>query len=241
MKLAVLVPARLASTRLPQKLLLNQTGHSLLWHSLKNLQLLRERAQICLVTDDVKLAEVGEGLVDHVFMSQKEHHSGTERIVEILPQLDADWVLNVQADEPEINVEDLFKLIEKCEQGQWRMGTLCTAFPDLKSWENPNAVKLLLNQKDEAIYFSRQPLPWGGDHSCTRVFHHLGVYIYQRQLLESWAALPKGPLEGLERLEQLRALENGVSIVAHQITCAHKGIDTEEDYHAFVQRFKEEK
>ena len=149
-------------------------------------------------------------------------------------------VLNVQADEPEINVKDLFELIDKCDQGQWSMGTLCTAFPDQQSWENPNAVKLLLNQKDEAIYFSRHPLPWGGDHACSRVFHHLGVYIYQRNLLESWSSLPIGPLEGLERLEQLRALENGISIVAHQITCAHKGIDTIDDYRAFVQRFKEE-
>jgi len=239
MKLAILVPARLESTRLPRKLMLAETGCSLLWHSLKNLQAMRANSELCLVTDDEGLAREAEGMTDHIFISKKEHNSGTERIVEVLPELKADWILNVQADEPEIDHNELVALVEKMRGGDYKMGTLCTAFLNRETWENANAVKVLLNLKNEALYFSRAPLPWGGNFNCERVYHHLGVYLYQRELLELWANLPKGPLEGLEKLEQLRALENGISIVAHHISCAHKGIDTLDDYRAFVKRYKE--
>lgn len=239
MKFAILIPARLESTRLPRKLLLDDTGHPLIWHSLKNLQSLRDKAQLCLVTDDEGIEKAAEGLVDFSFVSKVDHQSGTERITEVLPQLDCDWILNVQADEPEINPKDLEQLMDLMSKGDQIMGTLGVAFEKQETWENPNAVKVILNHMNESIYFSRQPLPWGGSFDAPRLLHHLGVYAYKKDLLERWASLPKGPLETSEKLEQLRALENGISIVVHQVSCAHKGIDTEEDYRAFVKRFKD--
>jgi len=236
---SILIPARLESTRLPRKLILDETGHPLIWHSLKNLQALRNQAEICLVTDSQELANAVEDLADQVFISDVDHQSGTERITEMLPKIKSEWILNVQADEPEIDPKQLENLMKIMLEGSHEMGTLGVPFLDKTTWENPNAVKVLLNESFEALYFSRSALPWGGSFDSPRVLHHLGVYAYQKALLNKWAKLPKGPFESCEKLEQLRALENGISIVVHQVSCAHKGIDTKEDYQAFVKRTKE--
>jgi 3-deoxy-manno-octulosonate cytidylyltransferase (CMP-KDO synthetase) len=234
---SVLVPARLESTRLPRKLLLSESGRTLLEHSLINLQPLREEAELWLVTDSEELAEKGRDWVDQVHVSTREFNSGTERIVEVLPKLKTEWVLNVQADEPEIEVACLQRLMAKMLAGSYAMGTLGAPFASRELWENPNAVKLLLDAKGCAFTFSRQPLPHGGGPDTPRVLQHLGVYAYRRQLLSQWHELPLGVFEKVERLEQLRALENGIPIVVEAVDCAHKGIDTEADYKNFVCRF----
>ena len=234
---SVLVPARLESTRLPRKLLLSKTGKTLLEHSLQNLQALRADAEVWLVTDSEELAEKGRSLVDKIHISTKEFHSGTERIVEVLPKLQSDWILNIQADEPEIEVSTLKKLMKRMISGNESMGTLGALFPNRLLWQNPNAVKLLLNASGCALTFSRQALPYGGDYNTPRVYHHLGVYAYRRSLLARWDQLPVGIFEKIERLEQLRALENGIPIAVEVVDCAHKGIDTEADYEDFVNRF----
>jgi 3-deoxy-manno-octulosonate cytidylyltransferase (CMP-KDO synthetase) len=235
---SILVPARMASTRLPNKLALRETGKPLLAHSLENLQGMRDQAELWLVTDSEDLAEIGKDLVDGVHMSTKEFGSGTERIAEALPKIQTEWILNVQADEPEIDVSQLIALMETViGDPDIEMGTLGVPFHSRDMWGNPNAVKVICDSMHRALYFSRQPLPHGGGYETKGLYHHLGVYAYSKSLLRSWSKLPVGTFEACEKLEQLRALENGISIAVEPVSCAQKGIDTPEDYHSFVRRF----
>lgn len=237
-RFSILVPARLESSRLPKKLALSETGKPLLVHSLENLQALRDSADLWLVTDAEELAAHAEGLVDGVHLSTREFHSGTERIAEVLPKVETPWVLNVQADEPEIDVSQLRALMNRMvAQPELEMGTLGVPFESEALWKNPNAVKVLLNQQGCALYFSRAVIPHGGRFDGPQLLHHLGVYAYRTSLLERWGSLPVGVFEKQEKLEQLRAIENGISIVVVPVSCAQKGIDTREDYSAFVRRF----
>jgi 3-deoxy-manno-octulosonate cytidylyltransferase (CMP-KDO synthetase) len=226
------------STRLPRKLALSETGKPLLAHSLLNLQSLREEAELWLVTDSEELADIGRELVDGVHMSSKEFNSGTERIAEVLPKLNTDWVLNVQADEPEVEIADLRSLMQRLlKSADVEMGTLGVGFESEEVWKNPNAVKVLCDVAGKALYFSRQAIPHGGGLGTSGLLHHLGVYAYSKALLERWSDLPSGAFERSEKLEQLRALENGIPIIVERVSCAQKGIDTREDYQAFVRRF----
>ena len=233
---SILVPARVDSTRLPRKLLLAKSGKTLLEHSLENLQSLRSQSELWLVTDSEELADKGHPWVDNIHFSTKIFNSGTERIAEVLPKLNSKWILNVQADEPEIELAALKNLMKRMISGQVSMGTLGALFPNREMWQNPNAVKLLLDARGCALTFSRQAIPYGGDYNTPRVLHHLGVYAYHISLLAQWNDLPVGIFEKVERLEQLRALENGIPIAVEVIDCAHKGIDTEADYQDFVRR-----
>ena len=235
---SILVPARMESTRLPRKLALAETGKPLLVHSLLNLQSLRKEAELWLVTDSEELAQVGREFVDGVHMSSREFGSGTERIAEVLPKLSTDWVLNVQADEPEVEVTYLQSLMERLlSSSEIEMGTLGVPFESCEVWESPNAVKVLCDTLGRALYFSRQSIPHGGGPETPGLLHHLGVYAYSKPLLGRWSDLPSGAFERSENLEQLRALENGISIIVERVSCARKGIDTREDYQAFVRRF----
>ncbi len=235
---SVLVPARLDSTRLPQKLLRSDTGQALLCHSLKNLESLRDEAELWLVTDSERLAELGEKWVDGVHLSTRPFESGSERIAEVLPKIKGDWVLNVQADEPEIDPALLRTFMARMKACGDAMGTLGAPMLDEALWQNPNAVKVITDRQGRALYFSRSAIPHGASFPMEGLFHHVGVYAYRRSLLEAWVDLPRGPFEESEGLEQLRALENDRSIYVHPISEAHKGIDTLEDYLAFVQRFQ---
>ena len=235
---SVLIPARMESTRLPRKLALSETGKPLLAHTLLNLQSLRKEAELWLVTDSEELADAGRDFVDGVHMSSRDFGSGTERIAEVLPKLNTDWVLNVQADEPEIEVEYLRSLMDRLlKSSEWEMGTLGVPFGSSEVWENVNAVKVLCDFLGRALYFSRQPIPHGGGPETLGLLHHLGVYAYSKSLLKRWSELPSGAFERSEKLEQLRALENGIPIIVERVSCAQKGIDTREDYQAFVRRF----
>jgi|SaaInlStandDraft_1057018.scaffolds.fasta_scaffold38739_2 3-deoxy-manno-octulosonate cytidylyltransferase (CMP-KDO synthetase) len=239
-EVAIMVPARLESTRLPRKLLLNETGMPLLVHTLKNLQELRKRwGSLWLVTDSDDLEAVAEPWVDGVHRSTQPFSSGSERLADALGKISSKWVLNVQADEPEVDFEALQGFLETLgsHPPEVEMATLATPFISAESWKNPNAVKVLVNRKNLAMTFSRAEIPHGGSFDTEGLFHHLGVYAYRRNFLGSWPNLLRGVMEDCERLEQLRALENGLPIAVRVIKSAHKGIDTPDDYRAFVQRF----
>lgn len=238
---SVVVPARLDSSRLAQKLLLSETGQPLLKHTLENLQALRQKADLWLVTDSELLANCADGLVEGVHLSSREFQSGTERIVEMLPKVSTDWVLNVQGDEPEVNVVELESFMEKVLSSDTTMATIAAPFLQEANFRNPNAVKVIVSQSGKALYFSRQILPYQGTFDTARLYHHLGVYAYQKQLLLRWAELPRGPFEQIEKLEQLRALENDISILVFEVSCSPKGIDTQDDYQAFAKRMMRER
>lgn len=233
------VPARLESSRLPRKLLLAKTGRPLLSHVLENLQPLRDEADIWLITDHPDLAAVARDLADHTYVSRTPHASGSSRIAEALGDIEEPWVLNVQGDEPEVKPDDLRSLVARMEsQTHAPMGTLAAPFQSEMQWRNPNAVKVLISASGRALYFSRSPLPHGGDHQGSHVLHHVGVYAYTRELLANWSKLPPSRLESAERLEQLRALDNDIPILVNKVSYAPKGIDTLEDYEMFVERVR---
>lgn len=237
-KVTIVVPARLDSQRLEKKLLLSKTGKPLIVHTLENLKNLSYLANIYLVTDSEEIAHTSRNHCDQVFFSTVECKSGTERICNMLDQIETDWVLNVQADEPEVDVEELKKLIKTCveEPGDFEMATIGSKFANIETFKNPNAVKVVVDKDHKAMYFSRAAIPNGNNFNCQRVYHHIGIYAYKIQLLKKWNSLPEGILEQEEKLEQLRALENSISILVKPISCAHKGIDTLEDYEAFTKR-----
>jgi len=235
----IMVPARLESTRLPKKLLLDDTGEPLLVHSLRNLQGLRRKwGDLWLVTDSDELEAVARPWVDGVHRSTRPFSSGSERLADALGRVSSPWVLNVQADEPEVDSHELQGFLEHLSglPAEIGMATLATPFSSAEVWANPNAVKVLVNRKGLAMTFSRAQVPHGGAHDMEGLYHHLGVYAYRKEFLASWPDLPRGVMEEAERLEQLRALENGLPIAVRVIKSAHKGIDTPEDYRAFVQR-----
>ena len=237
-KITIVVPARLESQRLKKKLLLSNTGKPLIVHTLENLKPLSELANIFLVTDSEEIKNVSKNHCDEVYFSTVECKSGTERICNMLDKIHTDWVLNVQADEPEIDVEDLKKLIASCttQSDKFEMATIGSKFTDAETFQNPNAVKVVVDKNNKAMYFSRSVIPHSQNFNCDGVYHHIGIYAYKIELLKRWNSLPEGILEKEEKLEQLRALENSISILVKPVSCAHKGIDTQEDYDAFTKR-----
>lgn len=236
---SIVLPARLESTRLPRKLLLSETGRSMIAHTLDNLAPLREKMPIYVATDCGEIAKVAESAGVTAVMTDSQLASGTERIAATADRIQTRLVLNVQADEPEVNCGDLLKLVRAMnDRPDCRMGTLGAPFSSVSLHENPNAVKALCRPDNTAIYFSRLPIPYGGSFDFPQVFHHIGVYAYTLELLKNWASLPKGRLEGTERLEQLRAIENNIPLLLVPVGTAKKGIDTLEDYQAFVKRQK---
>lgn len=234
----IVIPARLESTRLPKKLLQKDTGKELIVHSLENLSALSDKIELVVVTDSEEIATVSKEHCDRVFMSPPECKSGSERIMTILDHIESDWILNVQADEPEVNVDDLQKLMDYCLKNSESesMATLGVPFENEKTYTNPNAVKVLVSHSHHALYFSRTAIPHNGKYHDEHLYHHLGVYAYKKSLLKKWNDLTPGVFEQTEKLEQLRALENGISIFVLGVSYAQKGIDTPEDYQAFTER-----
>lgn len=248
MKTVGLIPARLQSSRLPRKLLLSGTGQPLIQHTW-------QVAMACPDLDDVIIATDSEEIVDAVtaFGGRAEltgeHPSGTDRIAEVVRRScpDVDIVVNIQGDEPELEPATISGLVECLCASDCEMATVASPFRDSESVKDPSCVKVVLNSRSEAMYFSRSPIPYTRDRKIDDVLNdpgkpfllHLGMYAYRRDFLLKMTDMPPGQLEQLERLEQLRPLQAGARIAVTQVEEAAIGIDTSEDYAAFVQRMAE--
>jgi len=177
-------------------------------------------------------------------MTAPEHQSGTDRIWQVVREWPGELIVNVQGDEPEIEPETIDALIERMESGEGAgddMATVATVFPVGANPDDPNLVKVVMNESGRALYFSRAPIPFHRDAESTEnaaYYLHLGVYAYRWQFLLEFTSWPQGSLEKTEKLEQLRALEHGKSIYVLKIGRATHGIDTPEQYAAFVKRMK---
>jgi len=238
MTAAVVIPARFASTRLPGKPLLNVTGKFLVQH-------VYERAveaaagPVFVATDDRRIFDAVQSFGGRAIMTRADHPSGTDRIAEVATNLDADVIVNLQGDEPQFDpagVQLLLKML--ADDPGAGMSTLATPMKSLADFHSPNVVKAVRADGGRALYFSRSPIPFVRDAEPTipseRFLHHLGVYAYRRDVLLKLAATPPHPLELAEKLEQLRALAHGIPIQVGVIPTAHRGVDTPEDYAAFV-------
>ena len=243
----VVIPARLASTRLPRKLLLRRTGKSLIRHTYDAAAKAARPAGICVATDHLEIFDEVRSFGGRAEMTDPAAASGTDRVAEVARRLtDVDIVVNVQGDEPELSGESIDLVIGLLEANPAAvMSTLATPIRSRRQLEDPACVKVVLDHRSRALYFSRSPIPcprsW--DDALLSVdpphFHqHVGLYAYRREFLLQLAEMPPSPLEKLEKLEQLRVLEAGYPIVVGVVDEPTFGIDTPEDYRAFVRRNK---
>jgi 3-deoxy-manno-octulosonate cytidylyltransferase (CMP-KDO synthetase) len=246
MRVAVVIPARYASSRLPGKPLLRATGKYLIQHVHERASEARCAAEVIVATDDPRIHAVVESFGGTAVMTRTDHPSGTDRVAEVAAGLSADVIVNLQGDEPLIEPQalDLLAALLANDAGAG-MATLAVPITDRASYDSPNVVKVVCDDRGRALYFSRAPIPFHRDAepdfwaSPPRVLQHLGVYAYRRETLLTIAATPPHPLEEAEKLEQLRVIGIGgvirVGLVAH----AHRGVDTLADYDAFVRAYRE--
>lgn len=189
--------------------------------------------RVMIATDDARIEAAAKAFGAEVCMTSAKHPSGTDRLWEVAASLpEYAWILNVQGDEPFINPQHLEAAISAIQQApKADIITLVTPLHTLEDWHNPNIVKAILAESGQALYFSRAAIPYHRDHPDVpaHVFRHLGLYLYQRSALSEFTQLPPSTLEQLEKLEQLRALEAGMSIHAVVVDTAPIGIDTPED------------
>jgi len=228
MKAIAIVPARLASTRLPRKVLREIAGKPLIglvYEAVRSSPLL---ADVIIATDSEEIMEVCRKGGWKAQITSSAHRSGTERVHEVSKSVVADVYVNVQGDEPLIRAEHIATLLEVMKNPSVPVGTVMTpaAAADIS---NPNAVKVVADLYGRALYFSRATIPFDHDGTQPRSYKHLGVYAYREAALNRFVSLPESMLEQSERLEQLRFLENGIPIYVGETPYDTVGVDTEQD------------
>ncbi|MFP4143798.1 MAG: 3-deoxy-manno-octulosonate cytidylyltransferase [Phycisphaeraceae bacterium] len=236
------VPARYASTRLPGKPLLDRTGKPLIQHVVERVLEAKRISRVLVATDDQRIADAVAAFGGEAVMTREDHPNGTSRIAEVVSGMagqDADIIVNVQGDEPEIEPDVIDQLVDGlAADGEAPMATLGSDFAEGEDPANPNIVKIVLDQRGRAMYFSRSLVPFDRDGVGVRPVKHPGLYAYRRGFLLEYVTLPPAPLEQAEQLEQLRALEHGYPIAVIRTQVNHHGIDTPEQYEAFVGRLE---
>jgi len=237
MKAIAVIPARLASTRLPRKMLREISGKPLIgvvYEAVRSSPLLAD-AMIATDSDEILSACRKNGWKAQ--MTAGTHRSGTERVHEVSGHEVADVYINVQGDEPMVRAEQIASLLRVMENPEAQVGTLMTptALVDI---QNPNAVKVVTDLAGRALYFSRATIPFDRDKTNPRYFKHLGLYAYRKAALDRFVTLPESSLEKSDRLEQLRFLENGISIFCAETPYDSVGVDTEEDLQRAIEILK---
>ena len=247
-----IIPARLQSSRLPRKLLLAETGRPLLQYVWEAACRARRLDQVIIATDSEEIAETVRQFGGRCEMTGK-HPSGTDRIAEVVRrcELDADIVVNIQGDEPEIDPRHIDALVETLQDHpDAQMATLATPITSTDRLNDRSCTKVVCNLTGRALYFSRLPIPCCRDGQVDELLQqaaqtdarlspwnlHIGLYAYRREFLLRLTELPPSPLERLEKLEQLRALEAGAWIQVAFVDHASVGIDTPDDYAQFCAR-----
>lgn len=239
MKATVIIPARLASTRFPRKMLAARTGRPLVQHVVDQVAKCRRVERTIVAADDPQIVDALRPFGTDVVLTDPIHPSGTDRIAEVARQIDAELIVNVQGDEPDIAPETIDALIERMIATGNPMGTVVTPFAAGRDVRDPNLVKAILALDGTAIYFSRSVVPFARDADAMPPYlHHLGIYGFRRDFLLAFAGWAPTPLERSEKLEQLRAIEHGARIDTITIARASGGVDTQEQYDDFVARYR---
>ncbi len=228
MKAVAIIPARLASTRLPRKMLREIAGKPLVGWVYEAVRSSSLVAEVIIATDSEEILEVCCRHGWNVRMTSPAHRSGTERVHEVSNSIAADVYVNVQGDEPLIRPEQIASLLDVMKDPAAQVGTAKTPCPPEEIF-NPNAVKVVTAPDGRALYFSRATIPYDRDGTAPRYFKHIGLYAYRKPALDLFVSQPESILEKSERLEQLRFLENGISIYVSETPYDSVGVDTEED------------
>ena len=238
LKAVAIIPARLASTRFPEKLLAAETGRPLVQHVVDRVRLCRSIRDVIVAADSQRVADALRPFGTRVVLTDPNHPSGTDRVAEVARSLDAELIVNVQGDEPEIEPAAVDSLVFLMRRTGADMGTLATFFPADADPADPNLVKVVLAPNGRALYFSRSAIPFDRDGGGTKPMLHVGVYAYRSAFLATLATYRPTPLEMTEKLEQLRVLEHGHTIVAAVVERPTHGVDTRQQYAAFVERWR---
>ena len=235
MKIIGVIPARYASTRFPGKPLALIGGKPLIQHVVEHCQKAKSLSEVIVATDDARIWEVAQNFA-RVEMTRPEHPSGSDRIAEVAARCDCDAVVNIQGDEPLIDpavIDAVATALNSCE-----MSTAATHIQHPAEYDNPNVVKVVVNAAGRALYFSRRTIPFLREAASRSApeqlaafpfLKHLGIYGYQRETLLRLVKFPVSPLENAEKLEQLRALENGIQIAVVKVDYDSVGVDVPED------------
>ena len=249
---AVVIPARLGSRRFSRKILARETGKYLVQHVWERVVDCPGVSRVVIATDSEEIVEACTSFGAEAQMTSAGHRSGTDRVAELAENLDEDIIVNVQGDEPYISHTDILALLELFDgsaagdgQGVGTvMATLAAERRDSEGFHDPNVVKAVVSIDGRALYFSRSAVPQapeGETGEGVEWVQHIGVYAYTRDFLLHFSRLEPTVLEGRERLEQLRALDNGYTIRIGKAAGEHMGIDTEEEYTRFVEEEKRRK
>ncbi len=255
----VVIPARYNSKRFAGKVLAKDTGKFLIQHTFERACLARLPEKVLIATDDQRVVEACRSFGAECVLTSAEHNSGTDRIAEAVAEVDVDIVVNLQADEPEIesgNIDYVAQLL--LDNPNYPMATLAAQFQNTEQIADSNIVKVVVSPYvhdtshesratsdviGRAIYFSRAPIPYDrektGIGNLQQYLRHLGIYAYRKEFLLKITTLPQTPLEKIEKLEQLRAIENGFGVLTGKVERVCDGIDTPEQYAEFVKREKQ--
>ncbi|WP_303720417.1 3-deoxy-manno-octulosonate cytidylyltransferase [Malonomonas rubra] len=238
-KATAIIPARYASTRFPGKPLALIKGLPMIQHVCHQVSKAKTVDKVIVATDDDRIADVVRGFGGEVVMTRADHPTGTDRLAEVAERIYAELIVNVQGDEPLIDPRMIDQAVQPMiDQPKLKMGTLASRINEIEDFFSPNVVKVVRDSNNLALYFSRAPIPWPRDLSREELaerldgvalFRHIGLYVYRRDFLLSYPQLVKTPLESLENLEQLRALESGIRLYVAETEFSCHGVDTPDD------------
>ncbi|MBN2483699.1 MAG: 3-deoxy-manno-octulosonate cytidylyltransferase [Candidatus Omnitrophica bacterium] len=232
MEIVGIIPARYHSQRLPQKLLRLLLGKPLLQWTWERARQARCLDRLIIACDNVQVQRAACDFGAEVVMTSPEHSSGTDRIAEAVRDLDTKYVINIQADEPLIHPTTINVLgATIAGDNHPVMASIKTKLIDPDDRDNPNVVKVVVDKNDNALYFSRAPIPYRREADQEAIYYkHIGIYAYTKDFLYTFKNLPASQLEGAEKLEQLRALEAGYKIKVVTTQFDSHGVDTEDDF-----------
>lgn len=244
----IVIPARLASTRLPRKLLLRETGKTLIQHTYEAARRAKRPSGICVATDHEEILEEVRRFGGVAYLTDPNAPSGTDRVAEVVRRFlpDVDIAVNLQGDEPDLSGESIDLAIELLEASPDAvMSTLATPIRSRAQLEDPACVKVVFDASGRALYFSRSPIPcprhWDDGLLAAEppsFYQHVGLYAYRRDFLLELSQMPPSRKENIEKLEQLRVLDAGYAILVGVVDQPTFGIDTPEDYRRFVERHR---
>ena len=234
----IIVPARLASTRFPKKLLAQVRGKPLILWTAERISRIAPEFQLYFAVDGLEIGSVLKTAGFNVIETEASLASGTDRIASANQIINANSIINVQGDEPLIERVHLLSLVEALKQKEASMSTLAVPFTNEQDYLDPNQVKVVCDQNGYALYFSRAPIPHTRTlddqvNTETTALKHLGMYGYKAEFLKRFTSIPEGRLEKLEKLEQLRALESGAKISVSVVNSATIGVDSIDDLKRF--------
>jgi 3-deoxy-manno-octulosonate cytidylyltransferase (CMP-KDO synthetase) len=247
MKKVIVIPARLDSSRLPKKVLLDLNGKTVLQRVYEQCLKVKNVDEVYIATDSLEIKEVCETFTTNVIITKSTHQSGTDRIGEAVSAIDCDIVINVQGDEPFIEPSLIEALVNSFSNSEISMSSAMSKINNVKDLQNSNVVKVVVDHHNNALFFSRSLLPFPRDVKEISIakealekyqfFRHIGIYGYRKDFLLKFVNLEQSYLEKVEKLEQLRALENGFKIKMIEAESSLIGIDTQEDYEEALKKY----